>query len=163
MSFQSAPKSEEDASKKNFQFWSTQPVREQDLEYEILAWRPHKNVQVPALEEVITSNECISQDVPTEEVNNQYKIFLSLSMAQKYFHRFGKSHIVSQMVSNGTPCSWTIPWCSKRLEWPNYKWLQWDTYWSGLRVAQWELRRGRWQHVQIRLQVGSPMSNYHYL
>ena len=74
----------------------------------------HKNVQVPALEEVITSNECISQDVPTEEVNNQYKTFLSLSMAQKYFHRFGKSHIVSQMVSNGTPCSWTIPWCSKR-------------------------------------------------
>ena len=34
-----------------------------------------KNVQVPALEEVITSNECISQDVPTEEVNNQYKLF----------------------------------------------------------------------------------------
>merc|ERR1719412_1247312 len=42
---------QEDASKKNFQFWSTQPV--------------------PALEEVITSNECISQDVPTEEVRQE--------------------------------------------------------------------------------------------
>ena len=28
-----------------------------------------RNVQVPALEEVITSNECISQDVTAEEVH----------------------------------------------------------------------------------------------
>ena len=28
-----------------------------------------QDLQVPALEEVITSNECISQDVPTEEVD----------------------------------------------------------------------------------------------
>ena len=32
-------------------------------------------VQVPALEEVITSNECISQDVPTEEVQQPDGIF----------------------------------------------------------------------------------------
>jgi len=51
MQNQGAPKSEEDASKKNFQFWSTQPV--------------------PALEEVITSNECISQDVTAEEVRQE--------------------------------------------------------------------------------------------
>ena len=39
---------------------------------------------------------------------------------QIYFHfRFGKSHIVSQMVSNGTPCSWMILWCSKRWNIPN--------------------------------------------
>ena len=30
-----------------------------------------ENVQVPALEEVITSNECISQDVTAEEVQQQ--------------------------------------------------------------------------------------------
>ena len=105
---QSAPKSEEDASKKNFQFWSTQPVR-------VLAENQNlsQNLQVPALEEVITSNECISQDVPTEEVDTYFPLKIKYIILHS---RSGKSHTVSLTVSNGTRCSLMILWCSKRWE-----------------------------------------------
>jgi len=48
---QGPAKNEEEATKKSYQFWSTQPV--------------------PAIDEVITSNECISIDVPTSEVRQE--------------------------------------------------------------------------------------------
>jgi len=49
---QGAPaKSEEEAASKSYQFWSTQPV--------------------PSIDEVITSNECISPDVAAEEVRQE--------------------------------------------------------------------------------------------
>ena len=44
-------KTEEDATKKSYQFWSTQPV--------------------PAIDEVVTTNEFISDDVPTSEVRQE--------------------------------------------------------------------------------------------
>ena len=44
-------KSEEEAASKSYQFWSTQPV--------------------PSIDEVITSNECISPDVAAEEVRQE--------------------------------------------------------------------------------------------
>ena len=48
---QGPAKTEEDATKKSYQFWSTQPV--------------------PAIDEVVTSNECISEDVATGEVRQE--------------------------------------------------------------------------------------------
>ena len=48
LNLQSQAKNEEEATKKSYQFWSTQPV--------------------PAIDEVVTTNECISEDVPTLEV-----------------------------------------------------------------------------------------------
>jgi len=44
-------KNEEEAAKKNYQFWSTQPV--------------------PAIDEVVTSNECITADLSREEVRQE--------------------------------------------------------------------------------------------
>ena len=72
-----------------------------------------QNLQVPALEEVITSNECISQDVPTEEVDTYFPLKIKYIILHS---RSGKSHTVSLTVSNGTRCSLMILWCSKRWE-----------------------------------------------
>jgi len=51
LNLQSQAKTEEDATKKSYQFWSTQPV--------------------PAIDEVVTTNEFISDDVPTSEVRQE--------------------------------------------------------------------------------------------
>ena len=77
-----------------------------------------RNVQVPALEEVITSNECISQDVTAEEVQQQ---------DENIFQTFAFSHQVRQepySLPDGFKWDTLLlddPLVLKEVKWPKYR------------------------------------------